>query len=189
MNHRLAHQPPQCLAVCPRRTGAVADRERFLQYVEEPGLSLRAQLRAWTAQPVGGVCHVDDVGILGRPGPTTLLSAVSGGVEEAQSASAPVCGRGCVLCFGISALGRCVNSTRRFCTTLPNRCRCPGWTPRNARAAIATATARSGRTVSRPTFDTFRRRFPAQDRTWLGKLPLFLPARVILRSTYTRQLH
>ena len=54
-----------------------------LQYVEEPGLSLRAQLRAWTAQPVGGVCHVDDVGILGRPGPTTLLSAVSGGVEEA----------------------------------------------------------------------------------------------------------
>jgi hypothetical protein len=58
------------------------DRERNLQHAEQPGRSLRAQLRARTAKPVGGLRHADDAGLSRGPGPTTLLSAVSGGVGE-----------------------------------------------------------------------------------------------------------
>ena len=46
LDHRPPHHPPQCLVVRPRRTGAVEDRERDLQYAEEPGVPFRAQLRA-----------------------------------------------------------------------------------------------------------------------------------------------
>ena len=46
LDHRSPHHPPQRLVVRAGRTRAVAHRERDLQHAEEPGVPLRAQLRA-----------------------------------------------------------------------------------------------------------------------------------------------
>ena len=50
--------------------------------VPKTWLSLSAQLRSWKAAVMCGLCHANDVGLLGRPSPTTLLSSLQCGMEE-----------------------------------------------------------------------------------------------------------
>ena len=48
-----------------RRAGALADRERNVQHVEEPGLRVRAQLRPRQEASGDGVRGADAAGVLG----------------------------------------------------------------------------------------------------------------------------
>ncbi len=54
------------------------DRKRNVQYAQESGLSLRAQLWSWQAESIGDLRDAHDVGVSGRPNAGTLLSAVPG---------------------------------------------------------------------------------------------------------------
>ena len=65
----LGYRPGDFSAECPPagqgRTMSLEDRERNLQYAQEPGLPLRAQLWPRREELVGGLRHVDDVGVPG----------------------------------------------------------------------------------------------------------------------------
>jgi hypothetical protein len=65
-----------------RRTCSLEDRKRNVQYVEEPRLPLRAQLRPRLPAPDGGAGDVDDAGLSGGPNTAALLPALRGGLEE-----------------------------------------------------------------------------------------------------------
>ena len=54
-------------------------------------LPLRAQLRAWREESLGGVCHAHDAGVFGGSDAAALLRFVSGRVGEAWQ-QAPVVG-------------------------------------------------------------------------------------------------
>ena len=82
----LGYRPGDFSTECPLAgeggTLSLEDRERNLQHAQEPGLPLRTQLWPRREELVGGLRHVDDVGVPGRSGPTTLLPAVPSGMEE-----------------------------------------------------------------------------------------------------------
>lgn len=65
-----------------RRTCSLEDRKRNVQYVEEPRLPLRAQLRPRLPAPDGGAGDVDDAGLSGGPNTAALLPALRGSLEE-----------------------------------------------------------------------------------------------------------
>jgi hypothetical protein len=83
LDHRPAHHASQRLGVREGRMRAVAHRERDVQHAEEPGIPLRAQLRARRAELVGGVRHADDAGVSRGSGATTLLPSVPRRLGEA----------------------------------------------------------------------------------------------------------
>src|SRR5687768_2171466 len=63
-------------------TSPLAHRKRDVQYAEKSRLSVRAQLWPWLSTPLGGVCHADDVGVLGGSGATTVLAVVPSRLGE-----------------------------------------------------------------------------------------------------------
>ena len=71
-------------------TLSLEDRERNLQHAQESGLPLRTQLWPRREELVGGLRHVDDVGVPRRSGPTTLLSAVPSRLEESGNQAGAV---------------------------------------------------------------------------------------------------
>ena len=104
------------------RTLPLEDRERNLQYAQEPGLPLRTQLWPRQKELVRGLRHVDDVGVPGRSGPATLLPAVPRNVEESGN-EARVVGTSCGLTSGISFSGRCAIFTRSCSVISPRNSR------------------------------------------------------------------
>ena len=54
---------PECPLAAEGRTLPLEDRERNLQHAQEPGLPLRTQLWARREELVGGLRHVNDVGV------------------------------------------------------------------------------------------------------------------------------
>jgi hypothetical protein len=50
--------------------------------LKKSGLSLRTQLWSWLSTSLGGVCHTDDVGVFGRPGPTAVLPVIPSSLGE-----------------------------------------------------------------------------------------------------------
>ena len=75
VGHRPADRRLQPHGLDARRAGPVADRERDVQYPEEPRLSLRAQLRSRREASGDGVRVPDDAGVSHRPNPAALLPA------------------------------------------------------------------------------------------------------------------
>ena len=67
-----------------RRTGPVADRERRVQHAQEPGLRVRAQLRARREVSCEHARRTDAAGLPGRPGPAAQLPLVPGGAGEGR---------------------------------------------------------------------------------------------------------
>ena len=63
------------------------DRERDLQYAEEPGLPLGTQLWSRAKKSIDGLRNADDIGLPGRPGSANMLSVVCQGDGEIQHAS------------------------------------------------------------------------------------------------------
>src|SRR5574341_981182 len=83
LDHQFAADCAHGGASNARRAQPVENRERDLQYLKEPGLSLRAQLRARAAALGDGARVADVPGLSGRSNPTTLLPALSPVVARA----------------------------------------------------------------------------------------------------------
>ncbi len=126
-NHRSHHHSGQRIAFSPRRSRALEDRKRNVQYAQEPGLPVRTQLWTWPEESVDDLCDVDDAGLLGRPNARTLLSFVPGHSQESPyscwyKGRDDRYGTTSVRTSVISSLRRCSSSTKLCCTTWRRSC-------------------------------------------------------------------
>ena len=122
----LGDRPGDFSTECPLAgeggTLSLEDRERNLQHAQEPGLPLRTQLRPRREELVGGLRHVDDVGVPRGSGATTLLPAVPSGMEESGNQAGAV-GAAAVALLALPVLSRCSTSTKSCSMIWPRNSR------------------------------------------------------------------